>query len=257
MAIVTTDNKHYSDIADAIREKTGLATQYKPEEMPTGIGNVFEAGKQAEYDNFWDSYQANGTRASYNYGFREWQPSFFNPKYDIVPTTAIGTFYAMFNRETNGYSLKTALNNANVVLDTSKATSLSSLFGYSGVTEVPAIDTTSLPKLDRVFEASRQLKTIDKLVLRADGSQTFANVFINCNALQNLVIEGVIGNNDFSVQWSTKLTHDSLMSIMDALQDKSADTSGTTWKVTIGETNLAKLTAEEISAVKKKGWVIV
>lgn len=44
---------------------------------------------------------------------------------------------------------------------------------------------------------------------------------------------------------------------MNALQDKSADTSGTAWKVTVGETNLAKLTTEEINAVKQKGWTIV
>lgn len=216
----------------------------------------YEAGKQAEYDRFWSSYQANGTRTTYNYAFREWQPSFFKPKYDIVPTTAIGAFYALFNKETNGASLKDALNNANIVLDTSQATNLGSLFGYSGVTEVPVIDTTSTAKLDRIFESSRQLKTIDKLVLRENGSQTFADVFINCIALQNLVIEGVIGNNGFNVQWSTKLTHDSLMSIINALQDKSADTSGTVWKVTIGETNLAKLTAEEIDAANEKGWIV-
>lgn len=230
---------------------------YKLVITPGGVEEIFEAGVRAEYDRFWDAYQANGTRASYNYGFREWQSSFFTPKYDIVPSTAIGAFYAMFNRETGGASLKAALNKAGVSLDTSKATALGSLFGYSGVTEVPAIDTSSTVQLDRIFESSRQLKTIDKLVLRADGSQTFSNVFINCSALEDLVIEGVIGNNGFSVQWSTKLTHDSLMSIMNALQDKSADTSGTAWKVTVGETNLAKLTTEEINAVKQKGWTIV
>ena len=48
--------------------------------------------------------------------------------------------------------------------------------------------------------------------------------FINCTALEDLVIEGVIGNNGFSVQWSTKLSHDSLMSIMNALQDKLGKT---------------------------------
>lgn len=257
MAIVMTDDKHYTNIAETIREKTGLETKYTPEELPAGVSEVYEAGKKAEYDFFWDNYQTNGTRTSYNYAFREWQPSFFKPKYNIVPTTAIGIFYAMFNKETDGASLKEALNNANIVLDTSNANNLSSLFSYSGVTDVPAINTVSAPKLDRIFEGSRQLKTIDKLVLRADGSQTFVDVFINCTALQNLVIEGVIGNNGFSVQWSTKLTHDSLVSIINALQDKTSDTSGTEWKVTIGETNLAKLTAEEIAVAKQKGWTVI
>lgn len=256
MAIVTTDDKHYKNIAAAIREKIGLTTEYAPEEMPAGVGEVYEAGKQAEYDGFWDAYQANGTRGAYNYAFREWQTSFFKPKYDIVPTTAIGTFYAMFNKEAGGASLKAALNNANVVLDTSKATSVGSLFGYSGVTEAPVIDTTSSDQLDRVFESSRQMITIEKLVLRADGSQTFINVFANCIALENLVIEGVIGQNGFNVQSCSNITNDSLMSIINALQDKSADTSGTEWKVTIGATNLAKLTAEEIDIAKQKGWTV-
>lgn len=47
MAIVTTDNKHYADIAAAIREKTGTMTTYKPEQMAEGIGAVYAAGKAA------------------------------------------------------------------------------------------------------------------------------------------------------------------------------------------------------------------
>lgn len=47
MVIVTTDNKHYADIAAAIREKTGTMTTYKPEQMAEGIGAVYAAGKAA------------------------------------------------------------------------------------------------------------------------------------------------------------------------------------------------------------------
>lgn len=37
MAIVTTDNQHYTDIAAAIRSKNGTETQYKPSEMAAAI----------------------------------------------------------------------------------------------------------------------------------------------------------------------------------------------------------------------------
>lgn len=37
MAIVTTDNKHYTDIAEAIRTKNGSSTTYKPSEMAAAI----------------------------------------------------------------------------------------------------------------------------------------------------------------------------------------------------------------------------
>lgn len=37
MARVITDDKHYADIADAIREKSGEKTTYKPSEMADAI----------------------------------------------------------------------------------------------------------------------------------------------------------------------------------------------------------------------------
>lgn len=40
MAIVTTDNQHYTDIAAAIRSKNGTKTQYKPSEMAAAISAI-------------------------------------------------------------------------------------------------------------------------------------------------------------------------------------------------------------------------
>lgn len=56
MAIVTTDNKYYSDIADAIRNKNESSTQYKPEEMAEAI-NAIEVGEGVLLDN---GYLYNG-----------------------------------------------------------------------------------------------------------------------------------------------------------------------------------------------------
>ena len=44
-------------IADAIRGKTVSDTTYTTAEMSNGVNEVYEAGKQAEYDRFWESYQ--------------------------------------------------------------------------------------------------------------------------------------------------------------------------------------------------------
>lgn len=53
----------------------------------------------------------------------------------------------------------------------------------------------------------------------------------------------------------TNLTHDSLMSIINGLKDYSG--TGTTHTCTLGSTNLAKLTDEEIAiATEKKGWTL-
>lgn len=44
---------------------------------------VYDAGKQAEYDRFWDAYQQNGTRGSYSYAFGgvAWTDETLKPKY--------------------------------------------------------------------------------------------------------------------------------------------------------------------------------
>ena len=44
MAVVKTDNKHYAAIAEKIRERGGVNTQYKPSEMPSGIDEVYQNG---------------------------------------------------------------------------------------------------------------------------------------------------------------------------------------------------------------------
>jgi hypothetical protein len=69
-------------------------------------------------------------------------------------------------------------------------------------------------------------------------------------------MDGAIGQNGFDVHWSTKLTHDSLMSIINHLSDKSSDTSGTTWTITLGTENIAKLTDDEIAIAEAKGWEV-
>ena len=56
-------------------------------------------------------------------------------------------------------------------------------------------------------------------------------MFTNCFQLQNLTIEGIIGQNGFNVQWSTKLSKASITSIINAL---SETTSGLT--VTLSKT---------------------
>ena len=117
------------------------------------------------------------------------------------------------------------------------------------------MNTSNSNTIATMFSACYGLVTIDKLILKSDGSQTITNVFNQCYDLENITVEGVIGN-DINLQWSTKLTHDSLMNVINALQDKTGDTSGTIWTATIGETNKAKLTDDELDIAYKKGWYV-
>ena len=51
---------------------------------------VYDAGKQSEYDRFWDSFQQNGTRANYSFAFAgvAWTDETLQPKY--LPVGIIG-----------------------------------------------------------------------------------------------------------------------------------------------------------------------
>ena len=59
---------------------------------------VFDAGKKAEYDAFWDAYQTNGNRRHYNHAFYDyWDDITYNPKYPIVVTSTSDYIYASSN----------------------------------------------------------------------------------------------------------------------------------------------------------------
>lgn len=214
---------------------------------------VFEAGKKSEYDRFWDIYQDNGDRVLYSYSFAGygWTDETFKPKYDIV---ASGVVVHMFS-SSRITDLAESLNRAGVTLDVSKVTKFNYFMSENSFTvRIPILNTTSSSDLSYFFYSNKNLKIIDEVILKSDGSQVFTNYSFRLDALEEIRFSGTIGKNGFNVQWSKNLSHESLMSIINALKDYSADTSGTTWLVTLGSTNLAKLTTDELKIIENKGW---
>jgi hypothetical protein len=52
-------------------------------QLKTDIDEVYEAGKQAEYNEFWDKFQDYGNRTDYTSAFRGFPNEIYNPKYDL------------------------------------------------------------------------------------------------------------------------------------------------------------------------------
>ena len=225
---------------------------------------VYEAGQtvgaQKAYDEFWDAYQQNGERTAYEYAFFRFSASLFYPKYDIKPTN-MTSFMQYFNLNNETIDLAEKLNECGVVLDTSKATNMNSAFYWRlGVTRLPAISfigVTNSSGFSYAISANTELITIDKLIFSDDGTQPFTStVLYNNPKLENITtIEGVIGK-EINVTACIALSHDSLMNIINHLKDYSEDTSGTTHKLTLGTTNLKKLTDEEKAQATQKGWTL-
>lgn len=205
-----------------------------------GNAEGIEEGKQAEYDAFWDNYQTNGTRIVYDCAFAGWSYDTFRPKYDIKPTSA----YMLFRTfDTSGWhgdiDMSEHLKECGVVLDTSQCTNFQYMCMNSFITHLGIIDTRSATTLYEVFSCNR-LHTVDKLILKDDGSQTFSRTFHATLALENIVIEGVIGK---AIDFSTckKLTRASIESIVPAL---STTTSGLTVTFSLDAVNKAFETSE-------------
>lgn len=187
------------------------------EDMP----KVFDAGKDAERSAFWDDFQDFGNRVLYNNAFQNsWTDAIFQPKYNIIPTNA-GYMFA----GTRIANLKKCIEDNGIEFDLSKATSVDRLFSDAqNLTRIPKISTVSAPHLQNFVYNCKNLISIEEVVLKEDGSQTFNdNSFKNCEVLFDIRFSGIIGNN-INFEWSKKLSAESYESIIKHLSPYASAT---------------------------------
>ncbi len=279
MAYVITNNQYYINIANAIRSASfrNIEGPLPVAEFAQYIGEIsmigqtfgkaegyaqgLEEGKQAEHEAFWENVLDKDMNAcGSRFAGRSWNDYTFRPTKDIKPT---GTCANMFNACAIT-DLVGILRSCGVQLDVSGCSGrVDSMFGYSPyLTTVPFLDVRNSTRngtseLSAMFDTCPKLHTIEGIYLKEDGTTGWgSSAFYGCSALENLTLYGTIGRNGLNVSWSTKLTHDSLMSIINALADYSEDTSGTAWAVTLGAANLAKLTDAEKAIATQRGWTL-
>lgn len=217
----------------------------------------YEAGQQAEYDRFWDAFQDNGNRTDYSYAFAMsgWNATTLKPKYDLVCSESCAN---MFYECGASCSLPNILETQGIQLDISTATSINSMFQYSSFTEI-SIDLSNWGESKKNTYLCADCDNLEKVFLKM-AADTFinSNWFSNDDKITEITIDGVIGKNNFNVTYCPNLTHDSLMSIINALKDYSSeDAPSTSMKVSFGSTNLAKLTDAEKAIATEKGWTLV
>ena len=285
MAKVVTDDKHYKDIADAIRNNPVTAPgKMKPEDMAKEAENAINgmysfgygegenagynegfqegyddgfyggeesgraAGEQLEYDHFWDAFQQNGTRRNYQYGFsgRGWNDNTFKPKYDIIINNDPMRMFV--NCEIT--NLRELLEKQGVSLDTSAVTTAQYMFdSCTLLTEVPHIVCNA--SAAGLFSWCIALKTVS---IEVNENTVFSSTFHRCDALENLTVVGTIGQSGLTLQYSTKLSKASITSVVNAL---SATASGKS--ITFSKTAVNNAFAtDEWSALAgtKTNWTI-
>ena len=195
-----------------------------------GIAAGVEQGKQAERGAFWDSLQLpDGSAQNYSYAFARWPDNILKPTHNVYPTNGQNMFDNFNSGRTPYTDLTTLFKGLGVKLDTSRCTNFNQMFYYAWINRVPEIDTRAASDISGLFLAATRVVTIDKIILKDDGSQilykdSYGQCFYNCTSLVNVEFEGVIGSNiDF--RQSKKLSAKSMASTVEHL---STTTSGKT-----------------------------
>ena len=234
-------------IGDAIRDITGETEFIPVADMPMKVYEVYDKGKNDVFSEFWKNISANYTRTIYDAAFSYWQlsPEIFRP---LKTLTVQGSSQQMFYFATCTEPIDIQAIEAELgypVLSTTGAIRLDyfnnpGIFSTLGDIDISQVTVASyLQFLFATNTSTNYLTSIRKLIVSSNTA--FANtMFRYCSNLAHCVFEGTIATNGLDMSACTKLDHESLMSIINCLATK---TSGT-WTVTLGTTNLNKLTAD-------------
>ena len=240
MTIGISNGKNYENIADKIREKTGGATTYKPSEMPSGVDKVYEAGKKAEYDAFWDVKLNYGKRTNFKFFIynESHTKETFKPNRDIRP---VGDVEDMFTPDSQSikehqFDMKEIENSCGMVFDFSKATVFSKTFGRGFWKHLNVIDMSSATSAMYTFypyvTEPYRIESIERLIF-SENTVFDRSTFLYATQLKHAIFAGIIARS-LEVQWSP-LDRESLTSIINAL---STTTTGLT--VTLSRTAVNK-----------------
>ncbi len=242
-------NYRMKEICDRIRVSSGKTEKIPLIDIPYQLEYIYDdgvtLGKSIQRSEFWDKYQDYGNRTDYAGAFCGigWDDTTCQPPYPMQPTSAYYMFY------------KTNITTAPRV-DFSKSTDITRIYASCENLEyVPEIDISSAKITHQCFRSSPKLKTVERLRMSETTSATTGTMsFYDDFVLERCIFEGVCACT-FDLHWSKNLDHESLMSLLNILKDYSEE-GGTTKKITLGTTLLAKLTDEEKAIATQKGWTL-
>lgn len=127
-------------------------------------------------------------------------------------------------------------------INTSNVTNMNSMcYSDDKLEIIPLLDCIKVVALSYCFNGNSKLKTLGG--------------FQNLGQAYSTTVSANYNSYELSLSGSTKLTHDSLMNVINNLYD-IANKGCNTQRLTIGSTNMAKLTAEELAIGTSKGWSI-
>lgn len=258
----------FTEIANAIRAKTGTTDLIKPSEFASKIseiqvgGNTEEAynqgvadGKEAQEQEFWDMLQEGGEKKNYQSTFANiyWTKDTFKPKYDVKPIGSASAKYMFLNTglyNTEKINMSELEQEQDIVFDFSEATgNFQEAFRSCLFKELNVIDLSKATDLTHTFYNS-YFTRIERLIFEAPFTH-YGEIFAYSTYLTYIGFEGTIDpkQKNFNVS-ACPLEKESLLKLLNCL---APDKDGT-YKLTLGSNNLAKLTTDEQKIATDKGW---
>lgn len=165
----------------------------------------------------------------------------------VLDSSNVTNMSSMFNGCVNLISVDIS------TLDTHNVTNMSSMFSYNyklKSIDVSHFNTSKTTTINAMFTSCKALTTLDCSNFDLTNCNIISGAFSNCTVLvdfyppQNIKVDMTVSN-------SNALSHDSLVRIINNLMEIT-----TTKTLTLGTTNLAKLSDEELAVATNKGWTL-
>ena len=154
---------------------------------------------------------------------------------------------------TNMYSMFQSCSKLTTIpqLDTSNVTGMINMFGScSKLTTIPQLDTSNVTDMNRMFFNCASLTSVPQL--DTSNVTDMSRMFSNCSRLEEIHMINM--KVSFDIHYSTKFTREALLEIINNCYDLT--TLNSTATLTMGSTNLAKLTDEDKAIATAKGWTL-
>jgi hypothetical protein len=178
---------------------------------------VYQAGVDDEQSHFWDVFQNKGARDNYSYAF-------------------YGSRWSddIFNP---AHRIKGECQQ---------------IFRNSGITTIEQ----TIEVVGSIAYGFQSSAVVTIKNLNLTGAKSVNNMFQSASSVTSIGFTGTLKINGLNLSPCPNLTKASLKSLVEVLEDKTKDTSGTEWIVTVGATNKATLTDDEWAPAKDKGWTV-
>lgn len=134
------------------------------------------------------------------------------------------------------------------LLNTSNVTDMRHMFYECKVlTTIPLLDTTNVTQMYNMFYNCQALTTVPELDV--SNVTSMSNMFNGCYNLKSILMTNI--GTSLNISASTKFERSDLLVILNNLKTVTEATT-----LTMGSTNLAKLTEEDKAIATNKGWTL-